>query len=274
MSVITDYIVDYVEGAILKSKDVDVNMHVYFDVIQEHSISLQSQITDNYLENNTAIADHIANSPITVSLRGVSGEVVYEPSITEESINGLAKGGVLTNLYNYTNTKLGDVSLGSKKLTDITILLPPIDNITQIAKNTISYVEASYNRYSKIIKGFLNPTEKQSRLKQIYHDLCTLRENKTALIVYTPYETIDNLYIQSLTLRQGNEKYTTDIELSLKQVYFSEIQTTEADKSVLDKYNQFQRASVENHGKASGVNTEDSILYTKYGNGAAYTNKG
>lgn len=241
------------EGFIVESKDVDIQMGVYFDVIQEHSISLQSQITDNYLENNTAIADHIANSPITVSLRGVSGEVVYEPSITEESTQGLAEGGVLTRMYNFTNGKIGNIAYGSEKLGTIVQLLPPVDNITQIAKNTISYVEASYKRYNKIIKDFLNPSIKQTRLKQIYHDLCTLRENKSAVIVYTPYETIDNLYIQSITLRQANVKYITDIELTLKQVYFSETQTTEADKSVLDQYNQFQRANVENHGKTQGT---------------------
>ena len=260
------------KGAVVENDTLDTQIGVYFDIIQDNSISLQSQITDNYMENNTAIADHIANSPIKVSLRGVSGEVVYKPSITEESTQGLAEGGILTKLYDFTKGKIGNRAFGIEKLTDIAQLYPPVDNVTQIAKNTISYVEASYNRYEKIIKDFLNPNQRVTRLKQIYQSLNVLRENKTALIVYTPYETFTDMHIESITLRQGNEKYTTDIELTLKQVYFSETTTTAPDKAVLDKYNQFQRASIENHGKMQGVDTNNSILYDRFGKGAAYSN--
>lgn len=240
-------------GAVAESQDADIQIGVYFDIIQEHSVSLQSQITENYMENNTAIADHIANAPIKVSLRGVSGEVVYVPSITEESTQGLSEGGALTKLYNFTNGKIGNVSYGSEKLTSIVQLLPPVDNITQLAKNAVTSIEASFNRYKKIIKDFTNPEIKEQKIRKIYRNLCTLRENKTALIVHTPYDIFDNMYIESITLRQGNIKYITDIELTLKQVYFSETETTAPDKAVLDKYNQWQRASIENHGKMNGV---------------------
>ena len=50
---------------------------LYFDIIQEHSINLQSQITDNWLENNSPVNDHIANSPLIISLKGISGELIY-----------------------------------------------------------------------------------------------------------------------------------------------------------------------------------------------------
>ena len=271
--IFTDYIIDDVnkftlQGAVVESKAIDTQVGVYFDVIQDNSISLQSQITDNYMENNTAIADHIANNPITVSLRGVSGEVVYKPSITEESTQGLAEGGNLTKLYNLANDKYSNIS----KLSSLVQLYPPVDNVTQLAKNVITSVEASFNRYQKIIKDFIDPQQKTTRLRQIYLDLSALREVKTALTVYTPYETFEDMYIQSITLRQGNEKYITDIELTLKQVYFSETTTTAPDKAVLDKYNQYQRASIENHGKMQGVDTHNSILYDRFGKGAAYSN--
>lgn len=246
---------DHIKGALLttQSDAISEKVSVYFDIIQEHSISLTSQITDNWMENNTVINDHIANSPLVVNLRGLSGELVYEPSITEESTLALTHGGVLTRLYEKINGRIGNIGLQSEKLTDIASLFPPVDNITQAAKNAISYVEASVNRYSKVVKDFLTPgIQRATRLQQIFRDLSTLRENKTALIVYTPYESFDNMYIQTITLRQGNEKYITDIELTLKQCNFTDTLTTTANEEVLAKYNQFQRAGVENHGKVQG----------------------
>ena len=66
---------------------------VYFDIIQSHSVSIQNQITDNYLENNTAVQDHIAHAPLTVTLSGISAELVYESprSITDAVYKGVNK---------------------------------------------------------------------------------------------------------------------------------------------------------------------------------------
>lgn len=239
---------EILNGAVLKTQDEAVNNKVviYFDVIQEHSITLQSQITDNWTENNTVINDHIANQPLTINLRGLSGELVYVPSTTE---------GVLNNLYKTVNSLSSDTAIKTDKLTIISALLPPVDNITQMAKNVITYTEASAKKYKTIIQNFLNPAVKQSRLKEIYRNLNLLRESKTALIVTTPYDTFDNMYIQSLTLRQANQNYITDIELSLKQVNFTDTYTTNADQNVLAKYNQFQRAEESNKGKVQGTNS-------------------
>lgn len=261
---------DLIRGAFLTTQEdtIDNKVAIYFDIVQEHSINLTSQITDNWMENNVVINDHIANSPLIVNLRGLSGELVYEPSITEESTLALAHGGILTRLYEKINGKIGNVGLRSEKLTDLTSLFPPVDNITQIAKNTVSYVESSVQRYTKYVQDFLDPSIKSSRIKKVFQDLYTLRENKIALIVYTPYETFDNMYIQSLIMRQGNEKYVTDIELSLKQCNFTDTLTTQADEAVLAQYNQFQRAEVENHGKVQGPNEDTTILYRWLGNNA------
>lgn len=239
---------EILSGAVIKTQDEAINnkVAVYFDVIQEHSLSLQSQITDNWTENNSVINDHIANQPLVINLRGLSGELVYVPSTTE---------GVLNTLYKTVNSVSGDTGIKSDKLTIISALIPPVDNITQMAKNIITYTEASAKRYKTIIQNFLNPAVKQSRLKEIYRNLNLLREAKTALIVSTPYDTFDNMYIQSLTLRQANQDYITDIELSLKQVNFTDTYTTGADEAVLAKYNQYQRAQESNKGKVQGVNS-------------------
>jgi hypothetical protein len=213
---------------------------------------MTSQITDNWTENNTVINDHIANQPLVVSLRGLSGEVVYVPSTTN---------GVLNTLYNAANSLSKNTAIKTDKLGVIAQLLPPVDNVTQLAKNAITYVEASYKRYEKINTDFLSPSLKQTRLKSIYQKLSNAWELKTAFIVETPYTTLDNMYIQSVILRQDNQEFITDIEISLKQVNFTDTLTTAADEAVLAKYNGYQRAEVSNKGKVQGITpSKDSVI--------------
>lgn len=232
---------------------------VYFDIIQEHSLSLQNQITDNYIENNTAVQDHIAHSPLVISLRGLSGEVVYKPP--QFALNEMYK-----NINSFIQDRFADRSTSNNmlltdKLTVIPALLPPVDNVTQMAKNAVQYVEASVNRYVKIVKGFTSTDYRQTRLEQIYNDLAALRDNNALLIVETPYQAFDNMAIQSITLRQGDQNYITDVELTLKQINYATTLTTKPDTSVMSIYNACARAEEANHGKAQGVDVNrDSIL--------------
>ena len=43
-----------------------------FDIFEEHKVELQSDITDHYVEDNTAIQDQIANRPLKFTLRGIN----------------------------------------------------------------------------------------------------------------------------------------------------------------------------------------------------------
>ena len=249
-------------GVGVSAQDTDNNKNnktgLYFDVIMEHSVSIQNQITDNYLENNTAIQDHIAKSPIVVSLRGLSGELVFTPP-----------SKALTFLYDTVNAPLKsrftNNRVATDKLTVIPALLPPVDNITQQAKNAVQYVESSVNRYKKIVEVQNFKQEyRETRLAQIYNDLINLRNSNTLLIVDTPYSSFGDMAIQSITLRQGNQNYITDIELTLKQINYAEVKTTKADSAVLAKYNEVARSEVENCGKAQGVEVDNSTLLKKF----------
>ena len=54
------------QGSIVKTQDdYNNNIGYYFDIINEHSVSASSNITTNWLENGSSVADHIANQPIT-----------------------------------------------------------------------------------------------------------------------------------------------------------------------------------------------------------------
>lgn len=249
-------------------------INYYFDIINDESIELINQITDNYVENNTAIQDHIAQNPLIITVSGLSGEKVfkYDPQVMEQLLAEArieaAKRGNDYNLNNLPYQNFWElVGLGSQakelnKLSVIPALYPPLSNYMQVALNAAELVDASVSRYVNIydsIFGKNNSEEEKNkekkeekRLKQIYNDLSYLRGNNIALSVDTSYGIFTNMYIQSVKLRQGDGLYTTDIEMTLKQLRFSNGTTTAADKDVMAKLNQYARANVENNGTAQG----------------------
>lgn len=232
----------------------------YFDVIRNHTISINNQITDYYLENNTAVQDHIAHAPIVISLSGISGEIVYKQAQADVDYEReLQQAVAYSNMQNLDN-----------KLATLSVLHPSSSNTTQKAMNAYDYISASANRYIGILRRFRNSNEplneyngtsdrtfKETRLQEIYRKFMLLRSNNTALWVHTPYGDFLNMYIQSITLRQNEENFVTDIEMTLKQLNFVEVKYTKVDEKVMSKYNAYARAQQQENGKA---NTESSLL--------------
>lgn len=243
---------------------------VYFDIIQSHSVSIQNQITDNYLENNTAVQDHIAHAPLTVTLSGISAEVVYESprSVIDAVYKGVNK--FIGKKFVHSLPKQG---LYTDKLIALSALYPPVDNVTQLAKNAVQYVESSVNRYKTIINN-LTGKNRETKLIKIYSDLIALRNGDVSLVVETPYATYENMYIQSISLSQGNQDYITDIQLTLKEVNFANTNVTKADENVLAKYTSYARANVENHGNMQGKTADSTTLLKGWTNKAGLTDAG
>lgn len=251
----------------------------YFDIITDESIELINQITDNWVENNTAIQDHIAQNPLVISISGISGEKVfrYDPAVANQLLAEArlqaAKMGYGINLNNLQADSFWDlVGLGSKakelnKLSAISVLYPPVSNYMQVAMNAVELVDAAVSKYSNIynsVKDIWNKeknnaddvfgdfSDNTTRLQSVYNKLSELRANNTPLTAATPWGIFTDMYIQSVRLKQGNQLYVTDIEMTLKQLRFSNVTTTAADKNVMAQYNAYARANVENNGTAQG----------------------
>ena len=93
----------------------------------------------------------------------------------------------------------------------------------------------------------------ETRLMEIYRKLSTLRSLNTAFLVATPYGVYENMYIQSLLLRQGENNYVTDIELTMKQINFANVLTTKADENVKSQYANIQQSVEQNKGVSQGT---------------------
>lgn len=259
----------------VKAAELITAVNYYFDVISEQSIELINQITNNYVENNTAIQDHIAQNPLIINISGLSGEKVfkYDPDVANQLLQEgrlqAAKTTTIKPTAFWELVGLGSYAKELNKLSVIPELYPPVSNYMQVAMNAAELVDTSITRYTNIYNGVFgkevgNNGEvfgvdanvlSDSRLKEIYNNLSQLRANNTALVVSTPYGIFPNMYIQSVRLRQGEGLFTTDIEMTLKQLRFSNVTTTAADKDVMAKLNAYARANVENNGTAQGDNS-------------------
>lgn len=211
---ILNKIKDKVVGAIIEKEDdlsgVD-DISLIFSTIESHNLNIQSNITDYWLEDHTAIQESIGLQPIQISLTGLVGEIEY----TDGSSWG---DNLIGKLNQLSREKLGYTL--TDKLSAIGSLVPQMDNYTQLAKNALSQVENVYkNVKGKINKFFGNKTElrQTQRAKWLYD----VWQTKTALKVTTPFGTFRNMYILSAPMVQEQTNTVSKISVTLKQLRFA-----------------------------------------------------
>ena len=245
--------------------------YLFFHTVTDDTINFQSNITDNWVENNTAIQDHIAISPVTITMRGLIGEQVYSSKQAEDEYKSALMQANSVNARGKAIARFGDIYelKDNSKLTAISAYFPEVSNITQTAQNMWDRHEASRKKAERIAGIFtgqannnlavkmndysgLNSNLTESKLKQICEEIKDYWINRKSFVAQTPFGTFDNMYIQSVSLHQGNENFIGDVSITLKQLRFAQTLTTKADEEVLAKYNAYARAQIENNGKAQG----------------------
>lgn len=265
--------------------------YLFFQTVTEDTVNFQSQMTDNWVENNTAIHDHIAISPVTITMRGLVGELVYSSREAEldyerelAQANAINSKDTIFLQFGENNRPIYDIG---GKLTAISAFIPEVSNVTQMAQNMWDRHEAAARKATRIFNTLFNLNKqtlnskmtaysglssnlKESKLKEVCETLKDYWLNRTSLVADTPFGDFENMYITSVSLHQGNENFIGEITVTLKQLRFAQTLTTEADKDVLAKYNAYARAQEENNGKAQG---ENSYMYDKLTPGAAYINR-
>lgn len=265
------------EGGVSSYSD-DVRA-LFFNTVTDDSLSFNSQITDNWLENNTSIQDHITLSPVTITMKGLIGEVVYTPQTAFTDYN---------NIYsnNFGDELLNNYLLG--KLNTVSSFFPSVSNITQKAINKINLKDGAISKVLSIANTSLNQPGynslaqkldnyagiisniRQERQKQIVELLKHYWLNRMPFKAVVPWGEYDNMFIESVNINQANINYASEISITLKQVRYAKTIYTKADEKVLAQYAQTQQAPEENYGKSGG---ENSNLYSSLTPNSAYKNK-
>lgn len=208
----------------------------YFDIANETDIVLQSEITDHYVEDNSAVQDHIANRPIELTLKYSMGELIYNP---------------------FESSYIESQDL-ENKLSALEVYLPELTSGVQQIKNTVRTAGQPYLNNVKQVIDLWNLTNKstpaETRQQQAYLYFKSLWINKILVSVETPYEFFNNMAIKSIKTSQGADtRYISDFTISLKQYRTTSVNTIEFDASKYQSRTKQQRQPEENKGKAQGV---------------------
>ena len=169
-----------------------------FDIDGTTTHQLESDITDHYVEDNTAVQDHIALRPEEITLKNYQGELLF-------GFNDLSV-------------------INSQKL------LKPIDNsLTSIVKeNTTVQTNQKKTIINNTVISKLRPLNNSiivsstgNRQQGAYNFFKSLRKKRILVSVNTPYGYLTNMFFKSITPFQDEDsRFISTFTLTLKQMNF------------------------------------------------------
>lgn len=221
-----------------------------FDASTEDIAQMSAEITDHYTESNFYINDHVAIRPMRVTLKGFVGELVYQQNnsgvlgLLETVQNALTT--VPAYLGKYTPKGLQDIQ---RVITKGTSFVNKVDNYLARAKNIV---------------GFFGNANKPNKQQDAYSMLKELFINRVICSVETPFEYFDNnMIIESLMFKQSdNDKYRTDIWVTLKEIRVATVTVTAIDKFTTAGRALYQRQPVSDNGKSKGSEVSWASKFT------------
>ena len=179
--------------------NVGINGFV-FDILTHEEVSLDADITDHYVEDNYAVQDHIAQKPISFTLKGLIGELINEPNVT-------------------ALTALNDV----QSLTSLGGIAPEFaSQATQTyvkVATEISNVNSYINQANNLIDIFNDKTLSNTKQKKAFDNFYGLWESRTLCTVETPFGTFQDMAISKFAAIQRDEtNIVSDFAVTFKQI--------------------------------------------------------
>lgn len=211
LKISSKYINDTVQGFLVNVNSIVGNLITpkdnfgyggfLFDVVDEENTKLESEITDHYVEDNTAVQDDIALKPIEVVAKGYVGEYVYETPVIEQAIQ--TSTGKLSIITQY----LPKLSSYANKLMQ---KAQKISNQVDVAQTKVQSLYKTFNQIGNI---------SDSKQAQAYAYFAAAWQSRQLFKIQTPYCFYDNMAIKMVKFIQtGETKDKSQIEITFKQI--------------------------------------------------------
>ena len=184
----------------------------------EQTVTLESDITDHYVEDNTAIQDQISLKPEKITTHGFIGE-----------LNDIAPNSTLSTLQAAAN-----------KLVQLSPYTPGLSTSALIAYNEAAFLYSSastlansaVSTYSSITggggeavingNGLISVPDLQTKQQLMFLQFYGYWKNRTLFTVQTPWAVFENMAIVTLRAVQDAEtNVITDFELTFKILRFA-----------------------------------------------------
>jgi len=171
-----------------------------FDIVGREEANLTSDITDHYIEDNTAIEDHIALRPIVFSLRGFVGE-----------LNNVLPAALIQL---YSAARAIDLVEGFSPV----FATQPRETYVAIEQAAVA-LNNSVGDASNQFGVFQNASTTATKQQAAYNYFENLWATRQIVSVETPYGIFENMAIDSVRALQPDETLTvSDFAVTLKQI--------------------------------------------------------
>lgn len=199
-----------------------------FDLPESESLSLKASITDHYVEDNTAMQDHISIAPKTITLTGKIAEL----TMTKDALQKYAEQII---------TKLAAIGIMSAGMSESAQRL-----LAQYTRTTDA-VKQALNQFKDASSIFFDVSAKNKQ-QQYYEKISGMFYSRLICTVETPWATLENMVIESVNFEQDEStKDWTSVTVSLKQVQFARTNVTSG--KIVQGRLEDQKAPIEEKGK-------------------------
>lgn len=230
-----------------------------FDIEGEADTRLDSDITDHYVEDNSAVQDHIALKPIRVTLRNYVGELVdRRDNTTNTALQQVTQKLTVLNSY------LPVLTPGAQQAYDIISgnqSLPSPDVLSALSPDNIAQSVSSAADLYGMAQNLLPPTTRQ---QQAYEFFSALRTAKILTAVQTPHAFLTNMVIESImAIQNPDTKDMSDFTITLKQIRFASTQFTPyiSQQGATAAQSQSPQINSNVQGAPQPLNPSPSVLY-------------
>ena len=218
-----------------------------FHIPQSEQVKLENDITDHYIDTNSAIQDHIAHKPVIITLTGLQGEYFYSVNKVQDM---LAKVVPTLSLVKQFLPKLSPATVQNKRK-------KAEAEVTQATYNLNEFVAGGVKKGFNAVdlfKTFQELYKLKSAQTRAFLYFEALYKSRALFTVETSWKRYDNMAILSLTPKRDENADITDFTVTFKQITIAESKS-ESIENYLNRYEQ-QISKPVNKGVDKGKEVE------------------
>lgn len=225
---------DHIKEYFIVGQGTEGIANLRLDIVGDETLTVESDVTDHYVESNQAYQDQISLKPKIYTINGEVGELVWYQKDSASQIFGQV----------------------AQRLEGVVSFLPIRSrSFTQMKKTVMQaaqWVDTASNAVSKLSNLMSDSFGTVTHQQQAYNELLAMRDGRSPLTIQTPWGILKDYVITSLKLTQPKE--TKD--KSIISITFKEFRTTSVS-TVKFNPEKFQRnAGIENQPKVDNGKTE------------------
>lgn len=215
------------------------------DIIGDETLTVDSDVTDHYVESNTAYQDQISIKPKIYTVSGEVGELVWYQKDSASQIFGQV----------------------AQRLEGVISFLPvrskSFNQFKDKAMKVAQWVDTASNLASKVSNLWNSATTGSlTHQQQAYQELLAMRDNRQPLpMIKTPWGILQDYVITNIKLTQPKEtKDKSFISITFKEFRTVSVSTVKFDPEKYQGNAVFEHQPKVDNGKASGLDVSLPVV--------------